>query len=117
MFDNPGIGAAVVTDATEFFMLASSLLLLPRGILGWAEARQAVRILLAGALMGGLVWYISGIGLLLCVPIGAAVYLAASFALKTITIGDGLMLWQYLRHRQGPAPQVPEGKAVLSGAD
>jgi PST family polysaccharide transporter len=88
VFDNGAIGAAVITVATEVFMLVGALALRPRGIMDRATVSYACRCALAAAAMIPAILAVSGTALPVKVAVGVLAYGLASLALGTVSL-DG----------------------------
>src|SRR5205807_6633384 len=83
---NGGIGAALVTVASEILMLIGSLMLIPKHLLDPPSIWAAVRIVIAGAATALVGIALLPIGLLICVPAGAVTYVAVVTLLRVLTI-------------------------------
>ncbi len=127
---NAGLGAAAADVVGEAIALAIALWLLPRGILGRSTLWYSARALLATAMMAAVVWRASVLAVPAAVLVGGCAYTAASLALRTLTLGDALILWEAARSWRargsatgGPAtegesrPVPSEGQLLSQGAE
>ncbi len=101
---NAGLGAATADVIGEAVALAIALWLLPRGILGGATLWYSARALLATAIMAVVVWRATTLAVPVAVLVGGCAYTAASLVLRTLTLGDTLMLWSAVRNSQSDEP-------------
>lgn len=85
---NGGIGAAWATNLIEVFLFAVGLALTPPGLLGPREWRLAARTMLAGAVMGGIVWWERSAGLPLSLVFAGASYAGCCLVLGVVRPGD-----------------------------
>jgi O-antigen/teichoic acid export membrane protein len=99
LWSNGGVGAALANLIGEVAITAFAVWLLPAGLLRRESAGHAARALLASLVMAAAVLAASGLPLLLVVPGGALLYLAASLALGTLRPGDVRLLSRLLRRR------------------
>ena len=104
MFGNGAIGASAITTLTEVFLLVVGLILLPKGIFNRTTYAAACKCLIAGVLMGIVVWTLRDLALVATIAIGATVYSAASLALGLVSIGELQQLRSYLVRRRSAAP-------------
>ena len=100
-FGNGAIGAAAVTTLTELFMMSTGLALLPPNVLGRATLHWALRCLAAGLVMAAVVIALRDMFIAVPVLAGAGVYVAASLALRTVSIADAGLLMRHLAGRSG----------------
>lgn len=111
-FGNGAVGTAIVTVATELFMLGGAVYLRPSGVLDRATQGFLLRCALACLLMvavviavgstGGLIG--TGIaGLVVKAAVGAASYGAASIILRTISVGEIYHTYLHLLRRARPS--------------
>lgn len=107
-FGNGAIGAAAVTTLTELFMMSAGLFLLPSGVLNRATLVWALRCMAAGLAMAAVVVPLRGTFIAAPVLAGAAVYGAASLALRTLSPADVRSVVRHLVGRSGlPAQAEP----------
>ena len=85
-YDNGAIGAALVTLATEVFVMGGALLLRGPGVMDRQTTLWCLRCAIAGLSIFAVV-AISGTPLLVQVLLGVAIYTVASLALRTISVG------------------------------
>jgi O-antigen/teichoic acid export membrane protein len=83
-YGNGAIGAALVTVATELFILLGALRLRTPGVLDWAATRNLVQILLAGAAMVPVLIVGGSLPLFVQVALGAATYLIALLLFRAV---------------------------------
>jgi O-antigen/teichoic acid export membrane protein len=105
MFGNGAIGAAAVTTATEVFMMAMGIRLLPRGVFDRTSVGRALRCLVAALAMAAVVLAVRDRPLAVPVLVGAVVYAAASVALRTLTADDVRQVARHLVERR-PKSQI-----------
>ncbi len=97
-FGNGGIGAVIGFGGTEVFMLLSTLVLLPRGVLGRSEARDGVRALLSiGATLATMA-ILPPLGPWVAIPLFVLVFGLASLLLGLLRVAD----LRTLRRSLGP---------------
>jgi lipopolysaccharide exporter len=96
---NGGIGAAIVTVASEILMLIGALVLTPRHLLDIRIVWDAARITLAGAATAIVGVTLLPMGLFVCVPAGAATYVTLTGLLRVLTIEDVRLVASRLRNR------------------
>ena len=111
LFGNGAIGASGVTTLTEVFMLTVGLRLLPDGIVVPSTVGYVARCAAAGLLMSAVVLLVRDQPFLLVVLIGAAVYTAASFSLKTLSVAEIRTLARYVVGRTLAARPSQSGEA------
>jgi O-antigen/teichoic acid export membrane protein len=88
-FGNGAIGAAVITVATEVFMMIGALLLRPAGVMDKGVVSFLFRCAIASLAMVPLVLAAGSTLLPIKIAIGVITYVIASLALRTISL-DGL---------------------------
>lgn len=82
------VGAAATTAATEAFILAYLLVVMPRNLLDRASILVVVKSGVASAAMALVLVALRGQGLGLLVPLGAVVYILAGIALRIVPLDD-----------------------------
>jgi O-antigen/teichoic acid export membrane protein len=84
-FGNGGLGAAVSTGLTEFFIMLGMLSLIPRGILEGFRFSVVIKCLSSGILMGGFILLCVSLGLpwIVVALMSAAVYVTSIFVMRT----------------------------------
>lgn len=87
-FGNGALGGAFSFVIAELGMTLAGLVLLPRGVLGRANALTALRTLAAGLLMAATCWWFREMFLAVPVLIGAAVYSVLVLVLRAIPPAD-----------------------------
>jgi O-antigen/teichoic acid export membrane protein len=86
LFNNGAIGAAVITEATEMFMMVGALLVRPKGVMDRPTTSFALRTTVASLAMVPAVLAVSGAVLPVKIGVGVAAYALASVALGTISL-------------------------------
>jgi O-antigen/teichoic acid export membrane protein len=87
-FNNGAIGAAIITVATEIFMMIGALAIRPRGIMDRATVSYAVRCAAASVVMVPVVLAVGTAALPVKMAAGVIAYGLASLALGTVSL-DG----------------------------
>ncbi len=84
---NGAIGAAITTAITELCVMSMSIAILPKGCFGVPNVLLAGKTLVAGAVMGAVIWGLDhqGVWWVLAGAIGTVVYGGALFILKVVT--------------------------------
>jgi O-antigen/teichoic acid export membrane protein len=90
-FNNGAIGAAVITVATEIFMMVGALIIRPRGVMDRPTVSYALRCLTAAVVMVPAVLAFGSAFLLVKIAVGVVTYGVASLALGTVSL-DGFRL-------------------------
>jgi len=109
VYGNGAIGAAVVTTATELFMVCVGVRLLPRGLMPRSTFVYVGRCLLSGLLMAVVVFAVRDLALIAAVSLGALTYGAGSLALKTVSLSELRQLRaQILGRALAPGVIAPE---------
>jgi O-antigen/teichoic acid export membrane protein len=85
---NGAIGAAIVTVLTEMFIICGVVRLRRPGVLDRHTASFGARCLLASVAFMPILWIARDANILVKVALGATIYTAASFALRTISISQ-----------------------------
>jgi O-antigen/teichoic acid export membrane protein len=83
---NGGIGAAIATIMTEYFVLISALFLLPKGFFNTFKIDAQLKSLAAGVLMGFTIWVSDVINIYWAfnLVISLLIYICTLFLLKTL---------------------------------
>ncbi len=97
MFANGAIGGALSYVVTESGMVLAGLLLLPRGLLGWANVRTGALIMLSGLAMVGATWWFRDAFLVVPILVGAVTYIGLILLLRVISSEDRALLTQLAR--------------------
>jgi O-antigen/teichoic acid export membrane protein len=87
-YGNGGIGAALATLITEFYVMVSAVLILPKELFSPASVPIALKSLAAGAVMGGSIWLLKSAGILPFIfeaLIAGAIYLGMLIVLRTFS--------------------------------
>jgi hypothetical protein len=85
-------------------LLVVGLILLPRGVFDRNTYFAAGKCLVAGAVMGGVVWLARDLPLFATIALGAAVYSGAALALGLVSMAELQQVRTYLLQRRSPAP-------------
>jgi O-antigen/teichoic acid export membrane protein len=88
LYGNGAIGAAAATTATELFMMAMGLWLLPRGTLGRQTLLMTGRALAALLAMAAAVTLLRDAPIIVPVAAGAVVYCVSIFVFRAIQLDD-----------------------------
>lgn len=99
MFGNGAVGAALVTVATELFMLCGAVYLRPAGVLDRLTVGFLLRCTLACLVMVAVVMVAGSPGFVVKVVLGAVAYSAASILLRTISIRETYQICLQLVNR------------------
>ena len=108
-YDNGAIAAAIVTVATELWIMAGALYFRSPGVVDRTEVRQIGRIVAASAAMAPVLLVSAGWPLAVQVVLGMVVYALASLALRSITLAelrDEVGRMTRARGRAGPSGSV-----------
>ena len=106
-WDNGAIGAAFVTSLTEVFLLGAGQYLMPKGILDRRTFVGALKCLAVGALMGGVIWLLRDLPIVLTVPLGAAMFGAGVVLTGTLSRAEIREAWELLTRRASPEAAAP----------
>ena len=87
-YGNGAIGAALVTVATELFILIGALRLRTTGVLDWATTRNLGLILLAGGAMVPVLIVGGSLPLIVQVALGAATYPIALLLFRAVSLDE-----------------------------
>jgi O-antigen/teichoic acid export membrane protein len=87
-YGNGAIGAALVTVATELFILGGALRLRTTGVLDWATSKNLGLILLAGGAMVPVLIVGGSLPLLVQVALGAATYPVALLLFRAVGLDE-----------------------------
>ncbi|HEU4325436.1 MAG TPA: flippase [Roseiflexaceae bacterium] len=88
LYGNGALGGAFSFVIAELGMTLAGLALLPRGVLGRANALTALRTVAAGALMAAACWWFREMFVAVPVLVGAAVYSALALLLRAVPPAD-----------------------------
>lgn len=92
IFGNGGLGGTLAFLITEFGMVVSAILLLPRHTLQWSNVRTAVLTLLSGLLMMAASWWFRDTMMVLSIIVGGITYVAAVLLLRIIPHEDLILI-------------------------
>jgi O-antigen/teichoic acid export membrane protein len=98
-YANGAIGAAVVTVGTELLMMVGAICLRPPGVLDRATSWYVIRVVVASAAMVPAIIFIPDAPLGAKVLVGAAVFIAVSFAVGLFTVERCRAILKECRHR------------------
>jgi O-antigen/teichoic acid export membrane protein len=107
LYGNGAIGASIVTSATELFMLVVGIRLLPYGIVQRSSVGYVGRCIAAGLIMCLVLVVARELPIVLTIVVGALIYVAASLALRTLSLGEARQLVREISNRAMP-------KAIVS---
>jgi len=84
---NGGIGAAIATILTEFFILCGALFIMPGSMLQRASIAVPLKTIVGGIMMSACIWVASRAGLawMLQAVVGSIVYTASLLLMKTLS--------------------------------
>lgn len=91
VFGNGALGGTLAFLVTEFGMVVSAILLLPRETLHWSNVRTALLTLISGLLMMAASWWFRDGFMIISILVGAVTYVAAVMLLRIIP-GEDLLL-------------------------
>jgi O-antigen/teichoic acid export membrane protein len=92
LFNNGAIGGAMAFVVTEVGMMIAMIRYLPAGALTKRNVKLAAKVILAGFVMLGVVWWLRDFFVALPIIIGMALYLALIAGLRVITPEDWAIL-------------------------
>jgi O-antigen/teichoic acid export membrane protein len=98
---NGGTGAALVTVASEIFMLVGALVLIPKQLLLITSVWDALRITVAGSCTAIAGVSLMPVGLVVSVTAAAATYVIVAALLRVLTMSDIHRTLRLLKHRRG----------------
>lgn len=104
------VGAAFTTAATEGFILAYLLVVMPRDLLARSTLGVLAKAGAASAAMALVLSGLNGLSLALLIPIGAAVYVLVGIALRLVPLEDFRLIGVALG-RRGRVAEVEETQA------
>ncbi len=95
---NGGVGSALATNLVELFIMASAIILMPKGVIRGNGFAVPLKGIAAGAIMGGVIWLLQQVSLpwLLIAPVSAGVYGTALFALRVFEDHERELLRDFL---------------------
>ena len=114
-YHNGAIAAAISATASELTMMALGFRLLPHGVLDRSVLHTFLKALLGSGVMGGVVWSLGSLDLIVVVAIGFLVYGAFSFASRLIEKEDLALVGGIIKQRRSPAgfgPKKPGAEAA-----
>jgi len=93
------VGAALVTSLTELVLMIFAFVFVPRSLWPLGSIKVGLKALLAGLVMGLVVWFFQRYSLLALLPVAALVYLSTAMLLGTIPRDDVRALYASIRSR------------------
>jgi hypothetical protein len=87
-YDNPAIGAAIVTLGTELFVMIGAIMLRSRGVLDRATTLSLARIAAAALLLVPLLFVAGDLPLLVQIACGIVAYVVAALLFRAITVDE-----------------------------
>lgn len=107
---NGAIGGALSYCLTELGMVVTGIILLPPGTLRRSNGWTALRIFLAGFIMAGVAWWLSGYLIIVPIVAGAVVYGLLILAMQVVPREDIRLavstVQQLFRRQSAPAPEA-----------
>jgi len=104
------LGAALAYGLTEFGMVVTGILLLPKGTLTWGNGWAAARIFTAGFVMAGAAWWLSDRLIIIPILVGAAVYCALILVMQVVPKEDYQVLFRsiqnFFNRQRRPVPEA-----------
>lgn len=92
VYGNGALGGTLAFLVTEFGMVVTAILLLPKGTLQWSNVRTAVLTLFSGLLMMAASWWFRERMMVVSILVGALTYTAAVMLLRIIPQEDLLLI-------------------------
>ena len=87
-FGNGAVGAAIMTVATEVFIMAGALHFRVQGVMDRNTVGYLMRCLAAALLMIPGVWLVRDTNIVVMAVVGAVMYSAASFVVRTVDVAE-----------------------------
>jgi O-antigen/teichoic acid export membrane protein len=109
-YGNGGIGAALATLVTEFYVMVSAVLILPKELFSPSSVPVSLKSIAAGALMGGVIWLLKAAAVLPFVAeavIAGLFYVAVLAAMKTFSPSEIAFAKHFFTARNLRAAFVP----------
>ena len=111
-------GAALVTSLTELVLLITSLFFVPANLLPSKSLLSVLRILFAAAVMGGCVWLLQTLSVLILLPVATINYLLIALLSKALPLDDLRMVYRSMRHREQAMPVIADSmNQIINLAD
>ena len=98
-FGNGAVGAAIMTVATEVFIMAGALHFRVQGVMDRNTVGYLMRCLAAALLMIPGVWLVRDTNIVVMAVVGAVLYAAASFVARTVDVAEVKRMSSRLLHR------------------
>jgi Polysaccharide biosynthesis C-terminal domain len=111
------VGAALVTSLTELLLTILALVFVPRSLWPLGSIKVGLKALLAGLVMGLVVWFMQRYSLLAILPVAALVYFGTATLLGTIPRDDMKALYASVRSKAGHTKaSIESGEITLEDA-
>lgn len=109
-FGNGGIGAAIATIVTEFFVLMCAVNLMPKSIFQQSSIGVPMKSIASGVAMAGSIWiaHMTGLTWILQGAIGLVTYLGVLVSLKTLAPEDLTFLRSFFSARNLKNTLIPQ---------
>jgi O-antigen/teichoic acid export membrane protein len=98
-FGNGAVGAAIMTVATEVFIMAGALHFRVQGVMDRNTVGYLMRCLAAALLMVPGVWLVRDTNIVVMAGVGAVLYAAVSFVVRTVDVVEVKRMGSRLLHR------------------
>jgi O-antigen/teichoic acid export membrane protein len=108
------VGAALVTSLTELLLTIFAFIFTPRPLWPLGSIKVGLKALLAGLVMGLVLWVMRQYSLLVILPVAALVYFGVAALLGTIPREDVRVLYTSIRHKAGSAKPNAEHTETTS---
>jgi O-antigen/teichoic acid export membrane protein len=117
VFGNGGLGGTLAFLVTEFGMVVSAILLLPKHTLQWSNVRTAYLTLLSGLVMMATSWWFRETMMFLSILIAAVTYIGLVAILRIIPREDILLITNALRGIVGRLRRRKDDSATLGNQE
>jgi O-antigen/teichoic acid export membrane protein len=108
-------GAALITSASEVFILAWVLAATPADLRSAANPRVVVKVLVAAIPAAAVMWSLRDWPVFVAIPIAAVIYASVAVALRTVPGADLAAVRALARRRRRAVDAVDAGRAVVTG--
>jgi O-antigen/teichoic acid export membrane protein len=108
-------GAALITSASEVFILAWVLAATPADLRSAANPRVVVKVLVAAIPAAAVMWSLRDWPVFVAIPIAAVIYASVAVALRTVPGADLAAVRALARRRRPAVDAVDAGRAVVTG--
>jgi O-antigen/teichoic acid export membrane protein len=113
VFSNGAIGAAIMTVTTEVFIMAGALHFRGQGVMDRNTVGYLARCVAAAGLMVPGVWLVRDTNIVVMAIIGGGLYVAGSFAARTIDVAEVKRMAGRIRLRGGGPPDADAGDETV----